>query len=74
MHHPGPPRPANETFALYGTSVDKTLIIASLATSGFIVGGSLIDRRTLVEGLTALPAIAIGGRPSAPVTERLALH
>jgi hypothetical protein len=60
------------TLALYGTFSVRAFVIAASATFGSRVGGSLIDSLTLVLALTTLPAIWIGGRPSAPVTDKFA--
>jgi hypothetical protein len=55
--------------APYGGSLVKVSTIIASAFFGSIAGGNLIEILAPVEDLTTLPAMAIGGRPSAPVID-----
>ena len=46
----------------------------SIALAESRVGGSLIEILKVVSGLKTLPAVAVGGRPSIPVTTRVGLQ
>lgn len=75
MHHPFPAWPVwNLIYALYGTFFDNLSITISYAFDESKLGGNLKDNLTLVWLLTTFPAFAIGGNPSAPVMDKLALQ
>ncbi len=67
--HPGPnSTSANDTRAPYGGSDSSAFLTAAAARHGSQVGGVRKDSFSDVRGRSTLPARAVGGRPSAPIT------
>src|SRR5271167_2220470 len=74
FHPPAPQFGWKVTLHPFGGSLSRMLFSFRDAIFGSTVGGSLSDRLTEVPGRSTLPALPVGGSPSAPMIESAGRH